>query len=180
MTAVLIYGILVGLDNLQVCAGIGLLPGGRRRRRQLALLIGLFEAVMPLLGLLAGQGLRARVGVLGELLGPALLAVCGLLVLWSSFKDTDDLQEEKHLGNRRVLLGLPLVLSLDNLLAGAGLGALGYPVGLSAVLIGGISASMCLLGFAGGAALRTMIPRNAERLCGFYLLVLALIFFTGD
>jgi putative Mn2+ efflux pump MntP len=71
------------------------------------------------------------------------------------------------------LVVLPLSLSLDNLAAGVGLGALGFPAVASALLIGLVSGSMCALGLFAGERLGRWVPRPAELWSGVYLLALA-------
>jgi putative Mn2+ efflux pump MntP len=172
MAAVLLLGLLVGLDNLQVGAGLGLVRMSVARRWAFAGAFALCETVMPLVGLAVGRKMANLVGPWAgpwaEGIGIAVLALCGLLIVVLSLRG----KEAEEIGSL-ALAGLPLSLSLDNLAAGLGLGSLGYPVIASALTIGLISGSLCALGLFSGAWLRRWIPRRAELWCGLYLLVLA-------
>jgi putative Mn2+ efflux pump MntP len=170
MVAVFLLGLLVGLDNLEVGAGIGLVPMRAQRRWAIAGVCFLCETGMPLIGLLLGNRLRGLAGPWAEGIGIAVLALCGLAILLMALREggTEKLAEGSF-----ALVGLPLSLSLDNLAAGVGLGSLGHPVVLSALILGGVSGSLCALGLFAGGWLRRWVPERAELLAGVYLLGLA-------
>lgn len=170
MGAVFLLGIFVGLDNLEVGAGIGLVPMRTTRRWAIALACFLCETGMPLLGLALGRQLRELAGAWAEGIGIAVLAICGLVILAVALRE--DGAEELAEGTF-ALVGLPLALSLDNLAAGVGLGSLGHPVIASALVLGGVSGSLCALGLFAGGWLRRWVPKRAELLAGLYLLGLA-------
>jgi putative Mn2+ efflux pump MntP len=76
------------------------------------------------------------------------------------------------------LFGLPLSLSLDNLLGGAGISALGFPLAPAALLIGLVSAAMSCAGLYFGAWLRKVVRWRVAQWClepavGAYLCLLA-------
>ena len=170
MIEIAAFGVLAGLDNLQVSAALGV---GRPRRRRLWALAAAFaacEAVMPLVGLMAGGVLRRAVPAL-EAAGPVVLLVCGAAILLAALRE----DEGEHVVHGRWIFGLPLTLSLDNLFAGVGLGSAGYPVVASALLVGGISGVMCVAGLFAGGVLRRWLPARAEALSGAFLVVIALV-----
>lgn len=172
MTAVFLLGLLVGLDNLQVGAALGLVRMSAARRWAFAGAFALCETLMPLAGLALGQAARARAGVWADGIGVAVLALCGILIVVFALRGGD---EESLAESRLALAGLPLSLSLDNLAAGVGLGSLGFPVIASALILGLVSGSLCTLGLFAGAQLRRWVPKRAELWSGVYLLALAAI-----
>lgn len=169
MAAVLLLGFLVGLDNLQVGAGLGLVRMSTARRWAFAGAFALCETVMPLVGLALGRKVASFAGPWAEGIGIGVLALCGLLIVILSLRG----EEAEEVGGSLALAGLPLSLSLDNLAAGLGLGSLGYPVIASALIIGLISGSLCAIGLFSGAWLRRWMPRQPELWSGIYLLILA-------
>jgi putative Mn2+ efflux pump MntP len=169
MAAVLLLGLLVGLDNLQVGAALGLVRMSTARRWAFAGAFALCETVMPLVGLALGRKMASLAGPWAEGIGIAVLALCGLLIVILSLRG----KEAEDAGGSLALAGLPISLSFDNLAAGVGLGSLGFPVIASALTIGLVSGSLCALGLFSGAWLRRWMPRRAELWCGLYLLVLA-------
>jgi putative Mn2+ efflux pump MntP len=167
----IVLGVLTGLDNLQIAPGLGLAGVARARRWFLALMFGLCEAGMPLLGLVLGRGLRYSLNVNADALGSIVLLSCGALIIWFACTKREI---APFLSNRWTLLGLPLLLSVDNLLAGIGVGVMGQPLLLSALVIGTISTLMCFAGLYLGQILRRFVPRRAELLAGIYLIVLGI------
>lgn len=167
---VLILGILVGLDNLQVASAIGLL--GLQPKRKWLLVAGFvfFETTMPLVGLLIGHKLNHSFESIAEWLGPGIMMALGLYILVREWME----KEPQDLANRKgMLLLLPLFMSLDNLLAGLGLGTSGYPVISTSITVGICAGSMCILGLFIGEKLRQLIPGNLEVVSGLYLIGVA-------
>jgi putative Mn2+ efflux pump MntP len=177
LAAILVFGVLAGLDNLQVCSSIGLLPIRRARKHLYALAFSACETLSPLLGLAIGQGLLRLTGGAIAKAGPAVLLACGVAVVVLALRD-DDLTGFAN--GRGLLLGLPLSLSFDNLLAGVGLGAIHYPIVTSALIVGLVSAAMSCIGLYLGAAVRRFVPKRIEWVVGAYLCVLAVRTFFTD
>ena len=174
MLEVAAFGVLAGLDNLQVSAALGL---SRPRPRRLFALFAAFaacEALMPLAGLAAGGRLRAWLPAV-EAAGPVVLLLCGAAIPLHALREG----EAREVVEGRWMLGLPLALSLDNLFAGVGLGSSGYPVLASALVVGTVSGAMCIAGLFAGGWLRRWIPGRAEVLSGGFLVLLALRSLAG-
>lgn len=182
MLTVITFGIIIGLDNLQVASSLGLLPFKSYRKWLVAAAFGFFEAIMPLIGLLAGHLLSESFESWVEWLAPIVLITCGLLIIYTTWKEQDEKLETVN--NRWILLGLPFCLSFDNLFAGVGLGVLGFPIASTAIILGSISAAMCFLGiFIGQKArawIKAALPFQPEMLSGIWLLVIAIIMIFKD
>lgn len=170
MLEVAAFGLLAGLDNLQVSAALGVSRPRRGRLLGLAAAFAACEALMPLVGLAIGGSLRRAVPAL-EVAGPVVLLLCGAAILLNALREG----EAREVVEGRWMLGLPLTLSLDNLFAGVGLGSAGYPVVASALVVGAISGAMCVAGMFAGGWLRRWVPGRAEVLSGAFLVVLALV-----
>ena len=99
-----------------------------------------------------------------ELIAPVVLIGFGAYVL---FQRLEDENADKEGG--WAILGVPLCLSLDNLVAGLGLETLGPPVvpsRLSSALLSGV---MSLAGLTLGRLGRLSLPASVERLSGLLL-----------
>lgn len=164
--AVLLLGVVAGLDNLQVCSSLGLLPIGRARKQLLALAFSACETLAPLAGLAIGRLLLVTVYRAAAVVGPVAVLLCGLAVIVLALRKQD---VSEVADSRGVLCGLPLSLSLDNLLAGVGLGSMHLPVLLSALIMGLTSAAMSCLGLYFGTWLRRFIPGRVEFAAGALL-----------
>lgn len=169
---IVLLGILAGADNIQVAAAVSLAPLTRARRIGFAIAFAFCEIATPIVGLLFVRSLRI------ELYTPLVLIACGAAIVVLALKDRDEL--ERVVNRKWTLAALPLFLSFDNLLIGVSLGAFGYPLLFAAATIGAISASMCVLGIAGGTRIRRWIPERANVVSGVYLIVIAAVMWAGD
>lgn len=124
--SLVILGFVLGLDNFRLAVALGAFELGWRRALRMAAVFGLWDGLSPLVGVLLGRYFGQLVGPVAETLGPIILGAFGLyLVVRSLQTDTpEDLDE------RMALFGIPLALSLDNLLASTGLGCSAFPPSL--------------------------------------------------
>jgi putative Mn2+ efflux pump MntP len=73
------------------------------------------------------------------------------------------------------LFGLPLALSVDNLIAGTGLGLLGFSPVIPAIGFGIVTALMSFVGLCVGRAAVRVIPVRADLLSGISLVAAAIV-----
>lgn len=169
MWEVLLLGFVLSLDNFRVAIALGTVPFGLKRAAQVALTFGLWDAVMPLIGLLIGHRIGESVGDVAELVGAAALGGYGLYLVISSFRRP----EPEELDQPWALFGIPLTLSLDNLFAGASLGLLGLSPWFSAAVFGAMTAVMSLIGLRLGRAAASLIRIRSDLLSGIALIAAA-------
>jgi putative Mn2+ efflux pump MntP len=84
--ALLLASCAVGLSNLAASIGIGLSGVNARVRLRVGLVFGVFEAGMPVVGLVIGQGLAAEVGLVVRWPGAILLMLIGVLGVLRSLR----------------------------------------------------------------------------------------------
>jgi putative Mn2+ efflux pump MntP len=164
----LALALFLGLDSFR--ASLGLASAGLVRARpvRLSLAFGICDATASLAGLALGEALLAPVRVLLDGLGPLVLAGCAVYVVLARPSAADG-----STGDRWAIVGgIPLSLSLDNLLVGAALGVHGFPVAASAAVLGATSALLSLGGFAVGRLVGGRLPVRTE-LAGAALLLVA-------
>jgi putative Mn2+ efflux pump MntP len=164
---VLVLGFVLSLDNFRVSIALGTVPFGLKRAVQVALTFGLWDAIMPLVGLLIGR--QEAVGNVAELVGAAALGGYGLYLVISALRNP----EPDELDHPWALFGIPLTLSLDNLFAGASLGILGLSPWFSAAVFGVMTAVMSLVGLQLGRAASRLIRIRSDLLGGVTLIMAA-------
>ncbi len=81
MLALTLVAVSVGLSNLAAAVGIGVGGVARRTRLRVGIIFGLFEAGMPVVGLLIGYGLASAIGHQTRWLAAALLAAALLVAV---------------------------------------------------------------------------------------------------
>jgi putative Mn2+ efflux pump MntP len=167
MIAVVFLGIVLGLDSFRASLAMGSSGLGAVRTVRIAVAFGVCDGVAPLIGLALNRATAAYVASWSELIAPVVLIGFGAYVLLKRLED-----EQGELTAGWAIFGVPFFLSLDNLVAGVGLGTLGPPVVLSAVIIGALSGALALAGLALGRLGRLSLPAKVERLSGLLLVAL--------
>jgi len=167
MTVIIILGILVGLDNLQISSAIGLMGLKPSSKWFVVSLFVFFEVCMPLVGLLIGHKINSSFEGIAEWTGASILISLGLYILIREWTEKND---QNPINHKWLLVLLPFIMSLDNLVVGMGLGTAGYPVVSTSLIVGICAGSMCFLGLTIGEKLRDIKGIKVELICGFYLI----------
>jgi putative Mn2+ efflux pump MntP len=84
LTALILVALALGIDNLAVSVGIGVSGVRAAVRARVAIVFGVFEAGMPVLGMALGRSVSTQLGDAAQWLGGGLLAVVGLhqIIAW--------------------------------------------------------------------------------------------------
>ena len=163
----------MSLDSFRVSLGLGALKLRPFKQAQIVVAFGLCDGLAPLVGVLIGHSIVRYIGGWVEYLGPVLLGVYGAYVIYVAQRY--EAREDARGTGGWIVLGLPLSLSLDNLIAGASLGLIGFPLPLSVVIIGAISASMSLAGLLLGRTAVNFLKLRSELMGGIALICIALV-----
>jgi len=177
MVTLLLLGFALSLDSFRVSLGLGTLKLSRLRQLQIVIAFGVCDAVAPLIGLLIGKSLLEIIGPWVEHLGPLLLCAYGVYVIYIAKRCAGTETGET---DRWMVLGLPLSLSLDNLIAGTTLGMIGFPILLSVTIIGAMSALLSLAGLRLGRTAVNLLRFRADLIGGVVLIFIALTFVIED
>jgi putative Mn2+ efflux pump MntP len=173
---IILIGIALGLamDAFSVAIGVSIALGGTSKRQtfRLAWHFGLFQAMMPIVGWLAGTSVRPLIERWDHWLAFILLAVVGGRMIIESLRSTDDepLSTDPTRGWSLVLLSV--ATSIDALAVGLSFAALGVQVWTPAAVIGITAAAMTLLGTFGGRALGSRFGSRMAAIGGFVLIAI--------
>ncbi|MDT7706578.1 MAG: manganese efflux pump family protein [Pseudonocardiales bacterium] len=168
---VLVLGFVLSLDNFRVAVVLGTVPFSFRRAVQVALTFGLWDGVMPLVGLMLGSYAGSLIGPVAEYAGSIVLGGYGLYLLIGALRKP----APEEIDHPWALFGIPLSLSLDNLLAGASLGLLGFSPWFSATVFGVITAVMSLVGLQLGRFAARLVNIRSDLLSGAALIMAAVL-----
>lgn len=172
VTGLLTLAFVLSLDNFRSSIALGTVPFGVRRAVQIAVVFGFWDTVAPLVGGELGHLFGESIGPFADFVGPVLMGAYGLYLLVGAIRKP----EPEELDHPWVtLFGMPLSLSVDNLLAGTGLGILGFSPVVPAVTFGVMTAVMSLIGLCLGRAAVRMIPIRADLLSGVSLVTAAVV-----
>jgi putative Mn2+ efflux pump MntP len=185
VVALLLLALALGLDNLAAAIGFGVGSAGGvggAMRVRIAVVFGLFEAGMPVLGLLLGHGLADSIGQAARWLGGGVLIVFGVAGLVQAWRGASggarDAERVKAQGIGRLLLG-GLVLSGDNLAAGFALGSYHAGLLLAAVVFGVVSVAMSLAGLELGARIGAAAGERSELVACALLIAVGAVIAAG-
>jgi putative Mn2+ efflux pump MntP len=171
MDTLFLLGLALSLDSFRVSLALGAMKLRRVRQAQIAIAFGLCDGLAPLVGLLIGQSLVKYTDPWVEHLGPLVLCAYGAYVVWMARRYAG---KQAHEESHWMVLGLPLSMSLDNLIAGTSLGMIGFPLLLSVVVIGAMSTLMSLAGLWLGSTAVNYLKVRTELLGGVALILIAL------
>jgi putative Mn2+ efflux pump MntP len=170
MMPVLALAISLSLDNARVVMALAAAGLTRRVATRMIAAFVVLESLMPVGGLLIGTALRTRMEGLTEWAGIVALVSAGVYLLGTTLIG----QSERTPDKAWMVLGLPLALSLDNLIAGLGLGLLDVSVVMVGGLFGLATALTCSAGFLLGHRALSLSPRLARVAAGVALVGFAL------
>jgi len=171
--ALLLLAVALGLSNLAAALGIGVSGVRGRAKLQIAVVFGLFEAGMPVLGVVLGQGLAAGIGQAARVLGGVVLIVVGVTSLLLARRGPDPgrgLAREGRPWRTGRMVAAGLALSMDNLAAGFALGTYHTGLVVAAVVFGAVSAAMSLIGLELGAKIGAAAGGRSELLASAILI----------
>jgi manganese efflux pump family protein len=171
LLTLLLVAASVGADNFAAAVAIGLAGVDRQVRLRIAVVFGLFEAGMPVLGLVVGRGLSGSLGSRAHLVGGGLLIAVGVQMGIKALRSEAGAPAALAGAPMTRLLVLAAGLSIDNLVIGFALGARDAPLILSVIVIGVVSVGLSLLGLELGNRLSAELGHRSE-LLGAGVLVL--------
>jgi putative Mn2+ efflux pump MntP len=167
----LILGFTLSLDNFRTAVALGALRLGWGRAVQVALVFGFWDGVAPVVGILVGHYWSQTIGSTAEYVGAIALGAYGLYLVVRAWRSA----APDEVDQRWAVLGLPLPLSADNVVAGTSLGLLGFSPWLAGPVFGVITAVMAFAGLQLGRAAAQVIRIRPDLLTGMALVVMATV-----
>jgi len=186
VSALLLVAVALGLSNFAAAIGIGV-SGGTGLRVRVAVVFGLFEAGMPLLGLALGRGTADSLGHAARWLGGGILIAAGcygLLQAWRARvhevgpapEPASEPVTEWRVGR---MAASGLALSMDNLAVGFALASYHVAFGVAAALFGVVSVGMSLAGLELGARVGSALGARSELAAGAILVAVGAAMAAG-
>lgn len=173
MDLITIFLIAVGLAMdafaVSIAKGITVTRSRRRTAIMLASLFGGFQAMMPVIGYLAGLGFEDIIRDVDHWIAFGLLTFIGAKMIYDSTKDEGD-------GGENVTLYAALVLavatSIDALMVGLSFAFLEMSILVPVIVIGAVTFVLSLVGFEFGRRLGAVFGKRVRVVGGAILILI--------
>ena len=160
----------LGVDTFTVAIGLGISGVGQKNRLRVGTSFAMFEGVMPILGFLFGKVIGGIFGDVTSVFGIAILFGVGAWIIKESLsKENKKLEIDTWAG----LLLTSFSVSLDELAVGFSMGALGFPIALTAILVAAQAFLFTFIGTMIGNRVGEKLAERAEFVAGSVLCLLA-------
>lgn len=133
----------------------------------LASLFGGFQALMPVLGWIAGLGFQDMIVSVGHWIAFGLLGFIGGKMIYDSWKNKEDEDGDVTL---TLALILAVATSIDALMVGLSFAVLETPIIVPILVIGGVTFALSYAGFTFGSGLGKVFG-NRVRVVGGIILI---------
>jgi putative Mn2+ efflux pump MntP len=206
--ALLLVAASVGLSNLAAAIGIGFGGVTARTRVRVALTFGIFEAGMPIIGLVIGAGVASGIGHVARWIGAAVLIGIGAITVIQAWRQPVEASQDAppqpaeagrdeppqpaeprrdapppgqphQTDSLGRLIISAFALSLDNLAAGFALGTMHIGVAEGAIVIGVVSVVLSLAGLELGGRIGAAAGRRGEQIGGAILVAVGVALAAG-
>lgn len=170
---ILILAVSLSLDAVVVAVGAGALAririGGALR---VALAFGVFQGLMPLLGLLLGSVFSVYLLMYGHIVGFVLLLLVGGKMLFEAF-GKEDTGNERNIMHIRTLLILAVATSIDAFVVGITFSFLPVHLPIAVLTIGVVTFLLSLAGVFLGRSSRHLLGTRIEIIGALVIILLA-------
>jgi manganese efflux pump family protein len=175
LAEIVLIAVGLAMDAFAVSLGIGTTGRANRPRPifRLSFHFGLFQALMPILGWLAGSRVAHLISGVDHWIALALLAFVGIRMIRSGLDpDGESWQTDPSRGGTLIMLSV--ATSIDAFAIGLSLAMLRVQILYPSVVIGVITAGMSLGALLVGGRLGHMFGKRMEVLGGLILIAIGL------
>jgi len=169
--SLLLIALSLAMDCFAIALGISC--SGRRVSRAMALRVaaafGIAQAIMPIIGWLAGRSLVNIISSYDHWVVFGLLLLIGVHMIWESFHE-EEAGEKLDLTRGWALISLALITSIDALATGLALALQNVNIIKASLIIGSVTFVIVGLGFFIGGKAGTLLGRWAGVLGGLILI----------
>ncbi|MHC4644497.1 MAG: manganese efflux pump MntP [Planctomycetota bacterium] len=170
-------GLAMDAFAVSIVSGSGYRQLQVKHALRMALFFGAFQALMPLVGALAGLAVKTHIENYDHWIAFALLVAVGCKMMYESFK-IKSAGATLDPSNLLVLLALAVATSIDALAVGITLSFLVSSLTVAVIIIGLVTFVLSYLGIIIGKKVGHFFESGIEALGGLILITLGLIILT--
>jgi putative Mn2+ efflux pump MntP len=170
----LAFALAMDAFAVAIVAGLSLKPLTKRRVFRLSFHFGLFQALMPTLGWLAGSAVYRYLSAFDHWIAFGLLALVGTrMIVGAGGEDSGKLRASDPTSGWNLVL-LSVATSVDALAIGLSLAMVGSSIAVPAVVIGFVAAGMTVIGMVLGRQIGTIWGKRVEIAGGLILIAIGI------
>jgi len=175
LPTLLLIALGLAMDAFAVSIGSGVTIKDRRVHHafKFGLFFGSFQAVMPVLGWLAGMNLRDLVAHVDHWVAFGLLLLIGGKMIYESIKTGGDARENVSF-SLSVLLVLSVATSIDAFAVGLSFAFLKIAIAAPVMIIGGVTFFLSFIGVLLGSRMGHLFEKRMELFGGLILIAIGL------
>ena len=172
--------ILIAIGLAADCFAVALSGGvshknpSRMQILRVAFMFGLFQAVMPVLGWLAGKTVVDYIADYDHWVAFILLAIVSGRMLWESLRPERGERKAVDITRGLLLLTLSVATSIDALAVGLSFAFIDVSIAVAAPTIGAVEFITTVVGFIVGRKAGRLVGRRAEIIGAVILMAIAL------
>jgi putative Mn2+ efflux pump MntP len=167
----------LALDTFALAAALGVAGLAAKDRLRVTLVFTIFEAGMPILGILVGRVVGSVIGAWAGYAGILFLIVAGVLLLRPGKDEEDEERRLRLLAHARgiAIIDLGLSISMDELTIGLSAGLLGLSIAFTVVWIAVQGFAAAQIGLRFGSRVGEALRERSEKAAGIALIAVALL-----
>jgi len=166
---IILLALALAVDAFTVGAAVGLTHRQKEQIFRLSWHFGVFQALMPLLGALAGRTLEQHVAPFSHWIAFGLLAFIGGRMILGALRG-EERRFDRDLTRGLSLVGLSIAVSIDALAAGFTLGLSRESIALPVIVIGVVAAALTAVGMVLGGRVGPRLGKGCEIVAGVVLI----------
>lgn len=174
--SLLLLALALAMDAFAVSVTEGIRTQDIRNAQALKLsgFFGFFQALMPVIGFLAGTTIYSYIEKVDHFVAFGLLSFIGIRMIYESIHDHSETNTRTQAANTKDILLLSIATSIDALAVGISLAIQNANIWVSALVIGLVTFALCYLGVILGKRLGERLQKRAQIFGGLLLIVLGL------
>lgn len=140
---------------------------------KIALTLAVFQAVMPVIGWLAGSEIKNYAENFDHWIAFGILGLLGGKMIYESYKTNPEARTFNPL-DIKVMIGMAIATSIDALIVGFSFGLLNFKILISVGIIGIVTYIVAMLGMLFGKKIGARMGQRMEILGGLMLIIIGI------
>jgi manganese efflux pump family protein len=172
MIEVFILAVALSMDAFAVSIGLGAKKNIPNLALMAGLYFGIFQALMPLVGYLAGKGVLGWIAAYANWIAFGLLTLIGAKMIYEGVQE--GIEEDISIVTHKMMLLLAIATSIDAMAAGFSLTLLHANPYIACLVIGAITFAFSIAGVFVGRLSGTWLESKAEIFGGIVLILMGI------